>query len=132
MGNQDIPQGLLYTRDHEWVRLEGNVAVVGITDYAQRALGDVTYVDLPRMGKEVAQGDELAAVESAKAASDIFAPVSGTVAEINEALELNPEKVNDDPYGEGWICKITGFLPSDKDSLLDADAYLKLLEREQS
>jgi glycine cleavage system H protein len=132
MGGRNVPKELHYSKDHEWVRIEGDTAVVGITDHAQQALGDVTYVELPRIGKQVAQGDELAAVESAKAASDIFAPVAGSVSEVNEALGSSPEKINGDPYGEGWICKLTGISASDVDALLDAEAYSKLLEQESA
>jgi len=128
--SSDIPADLHYTKDHEWVRLLGDTAVIGITDHAQDALGDVTYVDLPPQGQTVKQSDELAAIESAKAAADIFAPVSGTVAEVNAALEDAPEKVNADPYDEGWICKLSGVNPSELDALLTAEDYAKLLEEE--
>jgi len=119
----EIPAQLRYTKDHEWVRMEGDTAVVGITHHAQDAMGDITYVEMPEIGREVAQGDELAAVESAKAASDIYAPVGGAVAEVNKALDDAPEKINQDPYGEGWICKLSGAATADLDRLLDAAQY---------
>ena len=125
-----IPSELRYTKDHEWVRLDGDAAVVGITHHAQEALGAITFVDLPPEGKAVSAGDELAAIESAKAASDIFAPVSGEVAEVNEALEDEPGKVNADCYGEGWICKLTGVNAADADGLLTAEDYAAVLEQE--
>lgn len=126
-----VPQNLHYSRDHEWVRVEGEVAIVGITDYAQQALADITYVDLPPLEKQVKQFDELAAVESAKAAFDIYAPVSGIVDEVNTALEDAPEKVNADPYGEGWICKLKEINPGELVSLLTPEEYRELLEQEQ-
>lgn len=125
-----VPEELRYTEDHEWVRIEGDVAVVGITDHAQQALGEITYVDVPAVGKQVKQGAELAAVESAKAAADIYAPLSGTVAEVNSALEDSPEAVNADPYGEGWICKLKGLDLSELDVLLTAEQYRELAGKE--
>ena len=127
----EVPGDLRYTKDHEWVRVEGGMAVVGITDYAQQAVGEITYVDLPPVGKQVKQFDELAAVESAKAAFDIFAVLSGTVGEVNAALEDAPEKVNADPYGEGWICKLNGIDAAELDNLLTPEEYRELVEREQ-
>lgn len=124
------PDGLYYTKDHEWVRVEGDVATVGITDFAQHALGDVTYVDLPKAGKAVRQFAEMAAVESAKAASDIFAPVTGVVAEVNTALADAPERVNKDPYGEGWLCRIGGVQAAELANLLTAEEYRDLLSKE--
>jgi len=112
-----------FTEDHEWVRVEGNVATVGITDYAQQQLGDVVFVEVPEEGKEVAQGDEAAVVESVKAASDVFAPVSGVIAEANQDLDAEPGKVNEDPEGEGWFFKITLSDPSELDEFMDEDAY---------
>ena len=128
--SDQAPEGLHYTEDHEWVRIENGVAVVGITDHAQEALGDITYVDLPPLGKSVRPSEELAAIESSKAASDIFAPVAGTVAEVNAALEDEPEKVNADPYGEGWICKLSGVDAAGLDGLLSAKDYEALLAEE--
>ena len=126
-----IPHELRYSKDHEWVRVEGGVAVVGITDHAQKALGEITYVELPALNGQVEQSAELGAVESAKAASDIYAPVSGTVVEVNAALEDAPEKVNAEPYGEGWICKLAGIDSTQLDNLLTAEQYRELLEQEQ-
>ena len=127
-----IPEDLRYTKDHEWVRLDGGTAVVGITHHAQDALGGITFVDLPPEGKAVSQGDDLAAIESAKAASDIYAPVSGEVSEVNAVLEDEPEKVNADCYGEGWICKLTGVNAADVEGLLTAEGYAGLLEQESA
>ena len=102
----DIPKDLKYTEEHEWVRMEGSVGVCGITDYAQEMLTDIVYVELPEVDIEIGQGEQVAVVESVKAVSDVYAPLSGTIVEINEELEDSPEMVNDDPYGEGWIFKI--------------------------
>jgi len=112
--------------------MEGPVAVVGITDHAQRALGDLTYVELPAPGKEVKRGQEVAAVESAKAAADVFAPLSGTVSEVNAALEDAPERINADPYDEGWIFKLAVGDPSEAASLLTPDQYRAMLAEEAS
>src|ERR687883_1480030 len=117
-----------YTKDHEWVRLEGDVATVGITDYAQSQLGDVVYVELPPTGKAVKQGDEAAVVESVKAASEVYAPVSGEVVEVNSALETAPQTVNESPTGEGWFMRIRVTDPAELDSLMDEAAYGKYLE----
>ena len=117
------PTDCKYTREHEWVRLEGDVAVVGITDYAQTELGDVVFVELPAGGTTVSQGESFGVVESVKAASDLYAPVSGEVLEANPALQDAPELVNQQPYGGGWMLKVR---PSDRrelDNLLDAAAY---------
>lgn len=129
--DSEVPASLRYSKDHEWVRVEGDVATIGITDHAQHALGDITYVELPPLDKRVKQSDELAAVESAKAASDIYAPVSGAVTEVNAALEDTPEKVNVDPYGEGWICKLEAIDASELDNLLTARQYRDLLAQEE-
>ena len=112
-----------YTKDHEWVRQDGDVAVIGITDYAQSQLGDVVYVELPDVGREVEQGKEAAVVESAKAASEVYAPVSGEVVEINSELFGNPAQVNADAMGEGWFMKIRLADPKQLDSLMDEPAY---------
>ena len=104
-----IPEMLLYSKDHEWIRFEqGDDAFVGITDHAQEALGDITFVELPKVGKKVVAGDTCAVVESVKAASDVFAPLSGQVTEVNVSLSKEPEKVNRDPYGEGWLYHLSG------------------------
>ncbi len=125
----NVPADLLYTDEHEWVRLEGDVAVVGITDYAQHELGDVVYVELPEVGSTVEQGKPFGVVESVKAASDLYAPVSGEVVEVNTALEDAPELVNDDPYGEGWMIKVRpSNWEAEKANLLDAEAYRRLIE----
>ena len=125
-----IPSELRYTKDHEWARMEGEEVVIGITDHAQQALGDITYVELPEPGREAAQTEELATIESAKAASDIFAPVSGVVSAVNEALEDEPGKVNADPYGEGWLCRLAGVDAGDLDNLMSAEEYEQLLAQE--
>jgi glycine cleavage system H protein len=124
----NAPEELRYSRDHEWARLEEGVVVVGITDYAQDALGDVVYVKLPEQGQQVAPGDPIGEVESTKSVSDIYAPVGGTVTEVNEALLQRPELLNSDPYGEGWICRIVPADPSGMDMLLDASGYRALVE----
>jgi glycine cleavage system H protein len=117
----------LYTNQHEWVRIEGDLAVVGITDYAQQALGDVTYVELPQLGRDVRQMQEFAVIESVKAASDIYAPLSGRVAQVNEALTDAPETVNQDPYGSGWICKLADFGRDGLAHLLSPQQYEALV-----
>ena len=117
------PDDCKYTRDHEWIRTEGNAAVVGVTDYAQKQLGEIVFVDPPEVGREVNQGEEFAVVESTKAASDICAPVSGTVTEVNEMLSEVPGTLNRDPFGDGWIVKLTLADPTEPNALLDADAY---------
>ncbi len=127
----EAPEDLRYTKDHEWVRVEDGMAVVGITDHAQPAVGEITYVDLPPVGKQAKQFDELAAVESAKAAFDIFAVLSGTVSEVNAALDDAPEKMNADPYGDGWLCKLDGVDIAELDNLLTPEQYRELVEREQ-
>ena len=114
---------LRFTRDHEWIRLEGDLAVVGITDYAQSQLGDVVYVELPEIGRWVEKGKEAAVVESVKAASEVYAPVSGEVAEVNEAIAADPAKVNADPEGEGWFFKLKLADKSELDGLMDEAAY---------
>ena len=114
---------LRFTRDHEWVRLDGDLAVVGITDYAQSQLGDVVYVELPEIGRRVEQGKEAAVVESVKAASEVYAPVSGEVTDVNEMLSADPAKVNADPMGEGWFLKLRIDDPAEFDRLMDEEAY---------
>ncbi|MFZ6002636.1 MAG: glycine cleavage system protein GcvH [Actinomycetota bacterium] len=123
-----IPDDLRYSPDHEWVRLEDGKARVGITDYAQDALGDVVFVDLPAVGSVVAAGDAISEVESTKSVSDIYAPVAGTITDVNGDLADNPERLNEDPYGEGWIFAIAVDDPSVLDALLDAAAYRALVE----
>ena len=115
-------EGLYYSESHEWVKVEGNIAIVGITEFAQHAMGDVSYVDMPEVDDEVAAGDEFGAVESVKAASDLYSPVSGTVVEINEELEDAPELLNQDAFAN-WIIKVRMSDASELDSLMDASAY---------
>ena len=119
----NVPGELRYTKDHEWARLSGTRATVGITDHAQSELTDVVYVELPAVGKAVRQGEVLGVIESVKAVSEIFAPVSGRVLEVNKALETSPEAVNDDPYGKGWMVVIEASNPVEVERLLDARAY---------
>ncbi len=115
--------GLKYSKDHEWVRMEGDIATVGISDYAQEQLGDVVYVELPEVGRTVAQNEEAAVVESVKAANEVYAPVSGEVVEVNQALEDDPALVNGDPTGEGWFLKLRLSAPGELDGLMDEAAY---------
>jgi glycine cleavage system H protein len=117
-----------YTRDHEWVRIEGDTATVGITDYAQAQLGDIVFVELPEIGKKLAKGAEAAVVESVKAASEIFAPVAGEVVAVNDALGDAPGAVNDDPEGAGWFLKLKVTSGADTDGLMDAAAYQEYLQ----
>ena len=124
----EIPEGLIYTKEHEWIKVEGNEITVGITDYAQNALTDVVWVELPELGVSVKSMDSFANVESVKSVSEIYAPVSGEVIEINEDLEDAPESVNTDPYGEGWICRMSMDNPGELDALLDAAGYKSLIE----
>jgi glycine cleavage system H protein len=119
----DIPDDLKYTRDHEWARSKGGRVVVGITDFAQDQLGDVVYVELPAIGDEVKKGESFGVVESTKAVSDLFAPVSGKVVEVNDPLVETPETVNEDPYEEGWLIAIEPSDPAELAALLDAKAY---------
>jgi glycine cleavage system H protein len=121
---------LRFTRDHEWVRLDGEIAIVGITDYAQSQLGDVVYVELPEIGYRVEQGKEAAVVESVKAASEVYAPVAGEVVEVNEALTANPAKVNADPLGEGWFLKLRLDDPKELDGLMEEDEYKRFVEEQ--
>ena len=116
-----------YADSHEWVKLEGDIATVGISDYAQHALGNIVYVDMPEVGDEVEQGEDFGAVESVKAASDLISPVSGEVVEINEELEDKPELINEDAFGN-WIMKVKVSDPSELDNLMDAEAYKKICE----
>lgn len=119
----NVPEDLHYSKDHEWVRVDGDIAIVGITDYAQNSLGDVVYVELPKKGEEFATNESFGSVESVKAVSEVFTPVSGTVVEVNEQLNDTPEKVNSDPYGEGWMVRLRMSSPSEVDSLLTAAEY---------
>jgi len=121
--SEQVPTELRYTEEHEWVRVDGDLAVIGITDYAQQQLGDVVYVDLPAPGAEVTNGQPFGEVESTKSVSDLFAPVSGTVESRNEELDERPELVNSDPYGEGWLVAIRANDVAEFDQLLDASTY---------
>ena len=118
-----IPGELKYTKDHEWIRLEGETAVVGITDFAQGELGDIVYIDIPSVGQTVIKDEVFGTVEAVKTVSDLFMPVSGLVLELNSRLDANPELVNQDPYGEGWMVKIRLSDPAETDHLLAAEAY---------
>jgi len=122
-----FPAELKYTKDHEWVRIEGGDAYIGITEFAQRELGDIVYVDITSVGKEVAKEEVFGTVEAVKTVSDLFMPLTGTVAEVNPALDNQPELVNTDPYGQGWMVKITLSDAADAESLLSADAYKELI-----
>jgi len=119
----NVPDNLHYSKDHEWVRVEGDIAVIGITDHAQDQLGDVVYVELPKVGDEFAANDSFGSVESVKAVSEIFTPVAGKVAGVNESLSEEPEQVNKDPYGDGWMIRIKMNKPGEVDSLLTAAEY---------
>jgi len=123
-----IPEDLKYAKSHEWVMVEGDVATVGITQFAQEQLGDLTFVELPEVGDTFEQGAEMGSVESVKAASEIYAPVSGEVIEINEELEDAPEKVNEEPYGAGWLLKFK--IKGEPEGILDAEGYAAAIESE--
>lgn len=123
----NIPATLHYTKDHEWISLEGDTATIGITDHAQRELGDIVYVDVDTVDKDIAQHDVFGTVEAVKTVSDLFSPISGTVTEVNAKLADAPETVNSDPYGEGWIIKMTIKDKSELDGLLTAEAYGELI-----
>jgi glycine cleavage system H protein len=117
------PEGLLYSKEHEWVKLDGDVATVGITDYAQNSLGDIVYVELPRVGKELKQFESIGVVESVKAVSDLFTPVGGEVVEVNPALETDPSAVNRDAFGEGWLYKVKLGDPAEREKLMGPADY---------
>jgi len=119
----NVPEDLHYSKDHEWVRVEGDVAVIGITDYAQNSLGDVVYVELPKAGDEFAANESFGSVESVKAVSEVFTPIAGVVAQINESLADEPETVNSDPYGKGWMIRLKMSNAGEVDSLLTAAEY---------
>ena len=124
----NVPEGLRYSKDHEWARLEDGRVRMGITDYAQDALGDVVYVQLPTVGTEVAAGTSFSEVESTKSVSDIYAPVGGRVVEVNDELVDAPERLNEDPYGDGWLCVLEPSDASELDGLMDAEGYRKLVD----
>ena len=123
----NIPQSLKYTKDHEWIKVDGDIATVGITDFAQGELGDIVYVEIETEGEEIEQGEVFGTVEAVKTVSDLFMPVSGTVEEVNTDLEGSPELVNEDPYEKGWMIKIRMSDQSQLDELLDADAYKEVI-----
>ena len=125
------PNDRRYAKTHEWVKVEGDLAIVGISDHAQDALGDITFVEMPAVGASVKQGGEFGVVESVKAASDLYSPVGGQVAEVNGALSTRPELLNTDPYNSGWVIKVTGFAPAEVEALMDAAAYDSFLESAQ-
>ncbi len=125
--NMNFPENLRYTKDHEWVLLEGNIATIGITDFAQSELGDIVYVDIESMGKEIPAESVFGTVEAVKTVSDLFLPITGTITEKNAELDAHPELVNQDPYGSGWMIKMTVNDPADINSLLDAAAYQALV-----
>ncbi|HKB08900.1 MAG TPA: glycine cleavage system protein GcvH [Candidatus Polarisedimenticolia bacterium] len=129
-GNGIYPEDLKYTKEHEWVAVNGNVGTVGITHYAQSELGDIVYVELPATGSPVVAGEEFGTVESVKAVSEIFAPVSGEVLEVNAGLAKNPETINKDPYGDGWLIKLKLADPKELPSLMSAADYRKYIEEE--
>jgi len=121
----NVPESLQYTKDHEWIKIEGNIATVGITEFAQGELGDIVYVDITTLGQAVAQHDVFGTVEAVKTVSDLYMPVPGKVAEVNKTLEANPEKVNEDPYGAGWMIKVE--LSGKPEGLLSAAQYKELI-----
>ena len=124
----NVPEGLLYTKDHEWVKIDGNTATVGITDFAQGELGDIVYIEIETLDEEVAQEEVFGTVEAVKTVSDLFMPLSGMVKDFNSVLEDTPEKVNEDPYGEGWIIKIDMEDPTNTEGLLSAADYQALVK----
>ena len=128
MADLKIPDGLKYTESDEWVRLEGQIAVIGLTDFAQNALNDIVYVELPSIGDTFAKGDSFGSVESVKAASDIYLPVAGTISEVNETLEDEPELINTDPYGKGWLVKVEVDGDAGLADLMNAAAYRSYCE----
>ena len=123
----NFPENLRYTKDHEWVKIDGDEATVGITDFAQRELGDIVYVEIESIGKELQAGEIFGTVEAVKTVSDLYLPLSGSVAEVNPNLNSNPEAVNSDPYGEGWMIKMKVSNPTELDGLLSSEAYQKLV-----
>jgi len=130
MSSITIDASCHYAQNHEWIRIEGDVAVVGISDYAQDQLGDIVYVELPQVGDQLAQGDSFGVVESVKAASDCYLPVSGKIIAVNDQLESEPELVNSDPFGEGWFVRLQTSDPAQLESLMDAPAYATFCEQD--
>ena len=127
----EFPDGLKYSKEHEWVLVEDKVAIIGITEFAQHELGDVVYVELPEVGEKVVKDDPFGAVESVKAVSDVFAPVSGAVVEVNDVLPENPETINDDPYGDGWMIKVEMTDMDDLKDLMNAEEYAEYIEQQK-
>ena len=127
----NVPSELKFLSSHEWVLVEGNIATIGVSDHAQELLGDLVYVELPEQGSTVSAGDSVAVIESVKAASDTYAPVSGEIVEVNSELEDSPEKINDDPYGDGWMYKVALEDPDEVEALLDAEAYSVTIEDDE-
>ncbi len=127
----EFPKDLKYTKEHEWVKVDGSIATVGITDYAQDSLGDVVYVELPSEGGSVTKNEPFGVVESVKAVSDLYSPVSGSVAEVNDAIIDSPEVINDDPYGDAWMIRVEVHSPNDLSDLLSAEEYQKYIEEEK-
>jgi glycine cleavage system H protein len=127
----EFPKDLKYTKEHEWLKVEGNIATVGITDYAQDSLGDVVYVELPQEGGAVTKNEPFGVVESVKAVSDLYSPVSGSVAEVNDAIIDSPEAINEDPYGDAWMIKVEIANLGELDDLMTADEYQKFVEEEK-
>ena len=125
----NVVSGLKYSKEHEWVKMEGNVALVGITDHAQGALGDIVFCDLPKVGKEVVYMKPFGVVESVKAASDVYSPLSGKIVAVNELLSKQPETINQDPYGKGWLVKIELSKPDELNQLMDDKAYAALVKK---
>jgi|TARA_B100001079_G_scaffold222730_1_gene199053 glycine cleavage system H protein len=123
----DLPQNLKYTKEHEWVKIDGDLLIVGITDHAQSELGDIIFIEFPDLNQVISKDDPFGTIEAVKTVADLFAPVSGKIIEINQDLEDNPELVNSDPYGEGWIVKITDFDKSQLDALLDSNNYEEII-----
>ena len=127
----EAPPGLKYSKEHEWLAAEEAVATIGITDHAQEQLGEIVYIELPSIGEKVSKDDPFGVVESVKAVSDIYAPVSGTVLEVNEDLAESPEAVNEDPYGDGWLIKVRISDPADLDDLMDNEEYERMIAHEK-
>lgn len=123
----NFPEDLKYTKDHEWLRVEGNIGIIGVTDHAQGELGDIVYIDISSSLQEVNEGETFGTIEAVKTVADLYAPVSGTIVEVNTALNDSPETVNSDPYGNGWLVKIEMSDPSQANNLLDVNAYRELV-----
>ena len=130
-GSRMNPKDFYYSKEHEWVSVDGDVATIGITDFAQGELGEVVFVELPETGAEIEAGDEVGSIESVKAASDIYAPISGEVVEVNEDLDGAPEKVNESPYDEGWICRIRIGDPNELEALMKSDEYDEMTSQDE-